>query len=96
MYGVEGFGGLAIWDMSTEPITINYPNYASDLAFSPDGTLIALATYDNTVVLWDAGTGEACYVLASGSWNRRVTWSPDGEMLAAGTGDGKIVLWETP
>jgi WD40 repeat protein len=97
MCGVEGLGGLAIWDTSTEPITIGYPNCTSDLAFSPDGTLVALTTYDNTVVLWDTSTGEARYVFTSGvSGLCEMVWSPDGKMLAAGAGNGTIVLWEAP
>jgi len=97
MCGVEGFGGLAIWDTSTEPITIGYPNCTSDLAFSPDGTLVALTTYNNTVVLWDTSTGEARYVFTSGvSGLCETVWSPDGKMLAAGARNGTIVLWEAP
>jgi WD40 repeat protein len=96
--GVEFFGGLVIWDVSTGPVATNdYPTSACDLAFSPDGTLVALTAHSNTIVLWDTGTAGACYVLVSDSSGLcEIAWSPDGRMLAAGAGDGTIVLWEAP
>lgn len=96
--GVDGVGRLVIWDTSTgHSVSSYYPRSACGLAFSLDGTLIASATSDNTIVLWDTVTGEARYVLVSDSPGIcEMAWSPDGERLAAGTGDGKIMLWEMP
>jgi WD40 repeat protein len=96
--GIDGVGGLVIWDTSTgHSVSSYYPTDACDLAFSPDGTLITSATYDNTIILWDTITGEARYVFTSGvSGLCKMAWSPDGKMLAAGAGNGTIVLWEAP
>ncbi len=62
-----------------------------DVAWSPDGALIAsaghdqrvvIARSDGTVVAQTAGTGQA----------RTVAWSPDGRLLAAGIGRELVVV----
>ena len=52
---------------------------------------------DNTVVLWDAGTGKARTILASELQGLDAfAWSPDGRMLAAAGNQGAIAVWEIP
>ena len=38
--------------------TLTHPNSAYGAAFSPDGALLATASMDNTIKLWNVATGE--------------------------------------
>jgi WD40 repeat protein len=64
------------------------------LTYSPDQTMIASGSRDETIRLWDAETGQCLKTLACpGSWIQTLVFSPDGEYLVSGGSDGKIRLW---
>jgi WD40 repeat protein len=57
-----------------------------DVAFSPDGTLIATAGgNDHNVVLWSTATGERVRLLAGSAVVDSIAFSPDGKLLATGS-----------
>lgn len=65
------------------------------MAFSPDGTLLASASADNTVKLWDINSRREVRTLAGHtSGVKAVAFRRDGQWLASGGSDGNIKFWE--
>ena len=66
------------------------------MSFHPSGELIATSSWDRTVRLWDARTGDFRQSLAGHQdWVHHVAFSPDGARIATAGADGAIKLWDT-
>ena len=66
------------------------------LAFSPDGTRLATASWDRTVKIWDVAAGREVFTFRGhGEPVLRVAFSPDGWRVAS-LSAGKTLVWDAP
>ena len=72
--------------------------WVGNLAWSPDGSILASASgdynvHDYTARLWKADGTPVALLSAHTAEVYALAWSPDGKVLATGGGDGTVRLW---
>jgi WD40 repeat protein len=79
-------------------VPINFPKRTeavTGLAFSHDDALLAIASWDETLTLWDIARQRELKKFVSHLLGyTAVTFSKDDRRLVAGTGNGSIILWD--
>ena len=69
----------------------------TSVAISPDGTLLASGSADDTIKLWSLPDGELLNTLEGHTRSiYSIAISPDGTLLASGSSDDSIRLWLLP
>jgi len=88
---------VALLDANTGEIKSQHTNHTawvSSIVFSPDGKILASASADHTIRLWDVESWKEIAVLRGHLQEvRALAFSPDGKTLASGSKDETIKLW---
>ena len=103
MLSDRGVFVVGIWDARTGAETavmpddvehIEHTSGISALAFSPDGKMLATASLDHSIRLWDFATRQRLVTLQghlSEVW--AVAFSPDGQTVISAAKDGAVKFW---
>ncbi len=83
LYGQDG-------DQALESL----PVYGNSMAFSPDGSLLAVS--GSSISLWSTKDGRRVGETSIPVSHGQVAFSPDGRLLVLSTWDGVVYLWAAP
>jgi len=66
----------------------------NSVCFSPNGALLASASQDHSICIWNVSSGKRAATLTGHSSSvNSVCFSPDGVLLASGSSDTNIRIW---
>jgi WD40 repeat protein/predicted Ser/Thr protein kinase len=107
VYGGSGSGGVYLWNPRSGELLLGGPiplppggganvNFPRDLAFSPDGTALAL-THGGALSAWSVSDRRLLFTVSvdeDSALTPAVAYSPDGHTIATGGGDGAVRFWD--
>jgi WD40 repeat protein len=91
-------GSVELWKLyESEDTSFSLEGHlwsVNNLDYSPDGTLLASASGDDTIRLWDVASGQCVRTFLGHTDDViSISFSPDGNFLASGGNDQTIRLW---
>ena len=91
---------LALLNTVSNVATLNnqtgHTGKVNSISFSPNRKVLATASDDNTVKLWDTRTYKEIKTLTKGKQEvRGISFSPNGKILAVATYSNTVQLWDT-
>jgi WD40 repeat protein/serine/threonine protein kinase len=91
-------GEVFLYDLQTGAEQHHFTDHTLPVvgvAFSPDGSLLATASWDQTARIWNLTSGKIQHVLRGHtSYMVAVAFTPDGERLASSSFDKTVKLWD--
>jgi WD40 repeat protein/DNA-binding SARP family transcriptional activator len=90
-------GQVSILDVATDKVVTvltAHTGHVQDIAYSPNGKLLATASIDHTVRIWDAHTGRPLRILYHPDAVDAVAFSPNSDKVATLDYAGTIRLWD--
>lgn len=92
--------GLNFWNPGSGKLmktTVKTNSYStiSTLAWSPNGSLIAVGRRGHSLQLWDVNADKAVHTLVAMAPVISATWTPSGQSVSAGCEDRTVRFWDT-
>lgn len=90
---------LFLWNPEKEKKPLarltGHQQLVNDVKFSPDGRIIASASFDKSIKLWEAKTGKfICTLRGHVQAVYMVAFSADSRLMVSGSADSTLKLWD--